>query len=236
MRHMLQRLIGVALVGGVAAVAGGPAVAAPPAAVQAAPIQIAQAQIPQAQILPTVEGEFGTIALRPNDRKMGRDDAPVTMVEYASFTCPHCADFHKNTLPQLIKFYVETGKMLYVYRDYPLDRIALQAAHLPRCVTDRRRFGFGDVLYSTQARWMRAKDVTKALRGIARLGGMSDKQFDACIADQSIQTSILEERLEAQQKYQVASTPTMFINGVKYSGALSFEVMQAIIDPILAKK
>ena len=181
--------------------------------------------------LPLVVG--GTSAAEPGERTLGDPNAPVTVIEYASLTCPHCAHFHNEVLPDLKERYIETGKVRLVYRDFPLDERALMAAALAHCAGPDRYFGFLDVLFQTQSGWARADDYIGALKKLGKLGGMSDEQMDACLADQELTDGILQSRLDGQNEHQVSSTPTLVINGEVYPGAREIDELSAVIDPLV---
>jgi protein-disulfide isomerase len=157
------------------------------------------------------------------DRILGNPDAPITILEYSSLTCPHCARFHMNTLPDVKKNWIDTGKARLVYRNFPLDGLALRAAAVASCVQGDAYFGFLDALFRGQSRWARAKDPTAALAQVARLAGIDQKTFDACIADQAEMDHILRQKVDGQQAYKIRSTPTFVINGDKVEGALGPE-------------
>jgi protein-disulfide isomerase len=146
-----------------------------------------------------------------SERVLGDPNAPITILEYSSLTCSHCASFHANTLPQLKKDYIDTGKAKLVFRDFPLDRVALQAGMLARCSNPERYFGFLDVLFKSQDKWARASDPTKALAQNGKLAGVGDEQFNACMTNEPLVNKIIERRLEAEKKYEVQSTPTFII-------------------------
>lgn len=169
----------------------------------------------------------------PDDRSMGAADAPVTMIEYASLTCPHCASFHNETLPKLKQAYIDTGKVRFVYRDFPIDGLALRAAMLARCVEPERYFGLLEVLFSGQEGWSRAKDPIAALRRIGRLAGLGPEKSDACMADKEIGDDILGARLKASQRHDVNSTPTFIIGDRKISGARSYEEFDGILRALV---
>ena len=127
---------------------------------------------------------FGLVGARADqtpDRVLGKADAPITIIEYASLTCPHCADFDKEVLPELKTKYIETGKAKLVYRDFPLDQWAMRAAMLARCAPADKYFSFIDVLFQNQITWATAKDPMAALEKIGKLGGVSSEQFNACM-------------------------------------------------------
>lgn len=174
-------------------------------------------------------------AIRPADHVLGSKDAPVLMIEYASLTCPHCANFHATVLPSLKREYIDTGKVALVFRDFPLDGAALRAAMLAQCAGPGRYFGFIDVLFDRQRNWAADQDVIGALKRIAALGGMSGAGFDACLANKDIETAIIQERLEAEQVFKINSTPSFVVDGGTLSGGKSFEELKAVLDPLLAK-
>jgi protein-disulfide isomerase len=169
------------------------------------------------------------------DMVMGAANAPVTIIEYASLTCPHCARFHTETLPKLKSEYVDTGKVKFIFRDYPLDRVALAGAMIAQCSGPDRYFTFLDVLFRQQASWTRGseQDAMTSLRRLARLGGMSDAQIDSCLKDKKVQDAIVAGSVAGQQQFQVRSTPTLIINGERHSGALSLAEIEKIIKPLI---
>ena len=157
-----------------------------------------------------------------SEKVMGAADAPNVIIEYASLTCPHCAAFHRDTLPELKKQYLDTGKAKLIYRDFPLDGAALRASMLARCSGDSRYFRFVDTLFKTQNSWSRSNDPVAALTQVGRMGGLTKDEIDACLKNEALMDGILEIRLGGQQEYDVSSTPTFIINGRKVSGALPF--------------
>jgi len=163
------------------------------------------------------------VPLNPDDRILGKADAPITIVEYASLTCPHCAAFARDTLPKIKAEWIDPGKAKLVFRDFPLDGSAVKASVLARCAPPEKFYGFIDVLFSSQESWARNPDPTPGLARIAKLGGMSEEQLNACMADNALQDKVLASRLTAEKEYKVESTPTFFINGTKLTGALPYE-------------
>lgn len=176
-----------------------------------------------------------SIEVRPNDMVIGRAEAPVTVVEYASLTCPHCADFHAKTLPGLKQKYIDAGQVRLVYRDFPLDGIALRAAMLAHCAGPERYFPLLETLFALQQQWgvNQASDLPQ-LAQVARQAGIGDQAFKACIANKEIEAQVLKERQEGEI-LGVNATPTLFINGVKHTGELTLDQIGAVIDPLLAK-
>jgi protein-disulfide isomerase len=173
------------------------------------------------------------LQIRPTDMVIGSPDAKVTIIEYASLTCPHCAAFHANTLPALKERYIDTGKVKLAFRDFPLDGLALRAAMVAHCAGNDRYFGMLGILFSRQMQWATAQDPLLAIAGIARQAGMSEDQFKTCIADKAVEKTVLDSALEADKSLGVNATPSFFINGQKFSGEMSIEQMATIIDPLL---
>lgn len=185
--------------------------------------------------LPKPLATVGDMKVTEDDFVLGKMDAPVTLVEYASLTCPHCAHFHTEILPTLKKEYVEAGKLRVVYRDFPLDQLALTGSVVARCAGKDRFFGFIDALYATQSVWARDNNPVAAIARTARLGGMSQADFDACLNRQELSEAVLRQRLEGDKTFGVDSTPAIFINGERYSGGLTIPQYRAIIESKLNK-
>ncbi len=162
---------------------------------------------------------------------MGAPDAPVTMVEYSSLTCPHCATFHKETLPRIKKNFIETGKVRFVFRHYPLDRRALKGALLTECFDGRRFFSMLDILYMKQEQWARADDPEAHFRKLAGMAGLSPEKANACMGDSAKQESILQRQLEARRKAEVRATPSFIIDGELVEGNPGYdELAQKLRD------
>jgi protein-disulfide isomerase len=172
-------------------------------------------------------------AAEPQEQILGNPQAPVTIIEYASLTCPHCAQFHTEVLPELKERYIAPGKVRLIYRDFPLDQKALSAAALAHCAGPDRYFSFLDVLFQTQASWAQADDHIAALKRLGKLGGLSEEKMDACLADEELTDGILRTRLEGQNEHQVDSTPTLVIDGKTYAGARDIEELAATIEPLI---
>jgi protein-disulfide isomerase len=150
---------------------------------------------------------------------MGSADAPNTIVEYASMTCPHCALFQTTILPELKTKYIDTGKARYILREFPLDNLAVAAFMLARCAGYGRYFPMVDALFATQTTWaVPGADGKDKLLLIARQAGLSKEQFDKCLADKDLFNKIVEVRSRGNETFQVDSTPTFFINGKRLMG------------------
>jgi protein-disulfide isomerase len=172
-------------------------------------------------------------AAEPQERILGNPDAPVTIIEYASLTCPHCAQFHTEVLPELKERYIAPGKVRLIYRDFPLDQTALAAAALAHCAGPERYFSMLDVLFETQSNWARAGDPIAALKRLGKLGGLTEQEMAACLADEELTDGILRQRLAGQNEYDIGSTPTFIIDGKAYPGARDVEEFGELIDPLL---
>ena len=163
----------------------------------------------------------------------GDPDAPVTIIEYASMTCGHCASFHNNTWPVLEEKYVDTGKARLIVREFPFDPRAAAAFMLARCAPNDGYFPMIDVLFQQQTTWARAQNARTALENIAKLAGFTQESFEACLTDQKLLDDVNAIRTRGAEEFGVNATPTFFINGNKYTGALTVEQMSAIIDDFL---
>lgn len=171
-----------------------------------------------------------------SERVLGKADAPVTLIEYASFTCPHCANFAKETLPAVKKDYIETGKVKLIYRDFPLDNLAMRASMMARCAPQERYFGLVETLFQTQANWARASDPAGALKRLGAVAGLSGENFDACMTNKEVFDGIMSMRAKADQEHKVNSTPTFFIDGKKVTGDLSLAQFRKQLDAAIAAK
>lgn len=199
-------------------------------AAPAKPATPAAAQVPESQ---------GTVdmaeLLKPGalpDKQLGKDDAKVTIVEYASMTCPHCAHFAETTFPALKTKYIDTGKARYILREFPFDPSAEAGFMLARCAKDNY-FPMVDVLFRQQANWVGVSNTKDALLQISKLAGFTQESFEACLTDQKLLDDVRSVQKRGANEFKVDSTPTFFINGKTYKGAMSIEEMSAIIDPLL---
>jgi protein-disulfide isomerase len=166
------------------------------------------------------------------DKAMGKDDAPVTIVEYASMTCPHCAHFNETTFPEVKSKYIDTGKVRYILREFPFDPRSEAGFMLARCAGDNY-YPMVDVLFRQQANWAAVDNVKDALLQISKLAGFTQETFNACLTDQKLLDQVRAVQKRGAEEFKVDSTPTFFINGKTYKGALSIAEMSAIIDPLL---
>src|SRR6476469_11069116 len=156
------------------------------------------------------------------DQAQGAANAPVTIIEYASMTCPHCSHFHETTYPEMKKKYIDTGKVRFIFREFPLDPLAAAGAMLARCAGKDKYFPMIDTLFSQQREWVVQKPL-EPMFNIAKQAGFTQQSFDECLANQQMLTRLEEQRTRATQKFNVNSTPTFFINGKTVRGALTPE-------------
>ncbi|MAW87422.1 MAG: disulfide bond formation protein DsbA [Phyllobacteriaceae bacterium] len=165
------------------------------------------------------------------DLWLGDENAPVTIVEYASATCGHCATFHNDTWPELKKRYVETGKVRFVLREFPFDPRATAAFMLARCSGDNYH-PLVDVLFKTQRNWAGAPgdQFLSTLYNTVKIAGFSQEDFNACLRDQELLDKVNAVRNRAADEFGIEATPTFLINGKKYAGAMPIEQFAAIID------
>jgi protein-disulfide isomerase len=167
------------------------------------------------------------------DQVLGDEKAPVTVIEYASMTCPHCAHFALTTFPELKEKYIDTGKVKYILREFPFDPIAAGAFMLARCAGGKDKYyAMIDLLFRTQATWAVDKPLAPMLATVKQ-AGFTEDSFKACLADQKVLDGIEWVRDRAAKQFKVGSTPTFFINGQMTVGAISFEEMQKLIDPLI---
>ena len=163
------------------------------------------------------------------EKTLGSPDAPVTVIEYASMTCGHCATFHADGYKHLKSEYIDTGKVLFVFREYPLDPVAAAAFMLARCAPEDKYFDVIDFMFAEQANWAFTSNPREALLNFARQIGFSQENFERCLTNQQLLDGINASRDRAATQFAVTSTPTFFFNGVKKIGALRPDDVDAAI-------
>ena len=167
-------------------------------------------------------------------RVLGDPDAPLTMIEYSSLTCPHCASFHANSYKPILENYIETGKLKFEMRDFPLDQYALRASAMARAIDGKPYFALIDMIFKQQRNWTRAENPIDALKKIGRLAGISGETADAYMTNDKLLDAILTEKIEAQKAHDVNSTPTFVIGDEVIRGAEPYETFQKVIEAELA--
>lgn len=164
------------------------------------------------------------------DRAMGSIDAPVVMIEYASATCPHCAEFHEKLLPQIKTEYIDTGKVRFIFREFPLDQLALAAFMLARCVPEDKYFATIDLMFRRQRTWAQAKNPADELFRITQMAGMDQAGFEACVKRQDLASAIVETSKKAAKDFAIKGTPAIFINGQFVDAPEDMPAVKAAID------
>ena len=167
-----------------------------------------------------------------DDIAMGSPTAPVTIIEYASMTCPHCAAFAVSTFPKLKEKYIDTGKVRYIMREYPLDGLAAAAFMLARCAGPEKYYPLIETLFAQQQKWA-VKEPIPPLLAIAKQAGFTQQSFEACINDKDLLAKVQQMRDRGSQKFKVEATPTFYINGERHSGALSIDELDKAIAPLI---
>ena len=170
-------------------------------------------------------------------RALGDENAPITIHEYASLTCSHCADFHKNVFPQIKEHYIDTGKVYFVFHDFPLNAPALAGSMVARCLPESRFFGFISLLFKTVDSWAPSNHV-QALKKNSKLAGLKDEHFDSCINNEEAKTAFITAMQDAKEKWEITSTPSFVINNGAHvvRGYRSYDHFSGIFDEILGVK
>jgi len=185
-------------------------------------------------------GDRSNVTLVASDRRLGSPKAPLLVVEYAAPTCPHCAHFDTDIFPQFKQNYIETGKVYYVFRVFPLSSVDVAAEAMARCLPADNYFQFIDLLFRNQSKWdpdgYQIPDVHAALVQMGRIAGMSAEQVDRCINDQAAQQRITKVGEDANKRYGINGTPSFVINGQIHGPFQNYQELKDYIDPLLAKK
>lgn len=172
---------------------------------------------------------------QPGDIVFGDKNAKVTVTEYASLSCSHCADFHLKIFPEIEKKYIETGKIQFVFRDFPLNAPALKGAALVRCTAeDKKKTALG-TLFRTQNKWAYDKDFLLNLQQMAIMLGVDKPGFEKCMADKALEDAILKSRMDGNKELAVSGTPSLFVNGERLTKATTLENLSELIEAHLAK-
>jgi protein-disulfide isomerase len=167
------------------------------------------------------------------DISLGKEDAPNTIVEYASMTCPHCAQFHKTVLPELKTKYIDTGQARLILREFPLDQLAAQASMVARCAGPDRYYPMVGALFETQESWVvEGNEGTQKLLQIAKQAGFTKEKFDQCIGDKAMFEKILETRTRGHETFGVDSTPSFFVNGKRLTGEQTVAGFEALFSGV----
>lgn len=170
------------------------------------------------------------------DHVIGKDDAPVTIVEYASFTCGHCASFHIKTFPKLKEKYIDTGKVKLIFRPFPTGpaELSIAAAMLAHCAGKERYFAMTSALMETQSNWMATQNPVPLLQKLASQAGIDEAKFTQCLSDQTLAAEVQRTGLRGFETFGVEGTPTFFINGtIVVDGDTDIDNLSKIIDPLI---
>ena len=199
------------------------------------------AQVPSYAQQPAATPAEGEAWVLPNapaaqvykdDYYLGNPDAKIVVIEYASLTCPHCANFNTNIFPSLKKDFIDTGKILYVYRDFPLDQYAYQAALIAQCAPRERYFGIIDQLYGNQKAWVTAENPATALESFAKTVGLNAEQLQQCYNNQTLIDRVIRLYNEAVNVYQIQSTPSIIVNGQLQKNIRGYEDLQKYLNSL----
>ena len=187
-------------------------------------------------VLTPIYGE-SALDITEKDFVIGNEEAKITIIEYASLSCSHCADFHVNTLETLKKEYIDTGKVKMVFRDYPFNYPALLGSMVLRCIPENYRYDYMNALFKLQPDWVNKKNkkTIQELYKIMQSGGMTKDEYDACIYNTELENEILKGVMEAQNQFNIKSTPSFIINGKLIEGNKSIKEFRQIIDKILSQ-
>jgi len=167
---------------------------------------------------------------------LGQDEAIVKIKVFSSLTCPHCANFHTQVVPEIKKEYIDTGKVQLIFIDFPLDQVAFNASKALHCLDKKKQIAFLDIIYETQQKWTNGSnidDINKNLKKIVKNLGISPAQFDKCLIDEVISDKILNSRIDANRKYSINSTPTIVINEKKLEGSANFKNIEKEIEKLI---
>ena len=175
------------------------------------------------------------LTVTKDDRILGKPDAPITIVEYGSLSCPHCAHFATEVLPKLKQKWIDTGKVKLIFRDFPLDQEALRAEMVARCAPPDRYYPLIDSLFENQDKWVVEKDWRAALERLVQFAGIGKKKFDSCFNDKKLEDAVAGSRLMAAQSLGVDATPTFFVNGKKFEGAPTVEAFDQLLSGLAGK-
>ena len=176
------------------------------------------------------------LEIKQDDFIIGNKDAPITVIEYASLSCSHCASFHQNTLPQIIKEYVNTDKVKIVFRDFPLNYPALMGSMILQCIDNDVRYEYLSALFMLQSNWVNPDfEIAKnELLKILQAGGMTKDQFNECLNNKDLEQKILQNIIDARNEFNIGTTPSFLINGTLLEGSKPFKDFKKIIENILS--
>lgn len=208
---------------------------APKALPSVSPTMATSASSSPTSVLFTAPTSTNPLEAQPTDVVMGQASAPVTLIEYASLTCSHCRDFHLKTLPNIKKYWLDSGKAKYILRDMPWDNLALGMAKLARCVPPAQQAAMYQALFTAQPTILANSNPLTALVPVAQQAGLSAAQTEACIRNNALQSQIEATKKTAYDQLNVRGTPTLFVNGTKVDGFVSYADLKPKLDAAYAK-
>ena len=165
---------------------------------------------------------------------LGDPNAPITIIEYASMTCSHCAEFHNKTYPDLKKNHIDTGEVKFIFREFPLDKLAMASSMLARCVDNEISMAFIEILFKNRDRWI-SENALNELKNFSKQAGLDSNEFDACLNNQQLLDDLIAGKEKAIEDYKINSTPSFIINGEVVSGNKPYSFFKSKIEEILAK-
>jgi len=174
--------------------------------------------------------EPGILDIKEDDIIMGVENAPITIIEYSSMSCPHCGHYHNDVFPHIKSKYILNEKVKYILRDFPLNSSALMAAKIAHCTGNDRYYDFVSTLFEWQTQWAFTREYKYPLEKIAKLGGISEEKLLECTTDKKLEDFLLGRAMKANNKLEIDETPTFFINGERHTGAKPFSYYEKIID------
>lgn len=196
--------------------------------------------VSNAQARPDVDKKISSDIVLPKGHILGKDNAPITIYEYSSFTCFHCADFHLDVLPKLKQEFIDTGKVKVIFADFPIDKKAMQAAMVAACIPQNNYFKFVDLLFRKQREWSMSSKTEKLLAQYASLNGITEEQAVKCMSNEVEAKEIMNTRQNAVDQLGIMGTPSLLIvkgnNRELLPGAPSYSQLKEILDNQLTEK
>ncbi len=181
-----------------------------------------------------LEMDSNIIDVSLEELTLGDPNAPITIIEYASMTCSHCAEFHNKTYPDLKKNHIDTGEVKFIFREFPLDKLAMATSMLARCVDNEISMAFIEILFKNRDRWI-SENALNELKNFSKQAGLDSNEFDACLNNQQLLDDLIAGKEKAIEDYKINSTPSFIINGEVVSGNKPYSFFKSKIEEILAK-
>ena len=176
---------------------------------------------------------FSQNSYASKENYLGSEDAKVTIIEYASMTCSHCANFHADVFPKINEKYIKTNKVKFIFRDFPLDKQALFASILARCAPKDRYFDFIKLIFETSKKWISTEDqFMYKLKNIGKMGGLNNETIEGCFKNEVLVDQVINSRTNGEKQYAITSTPSFIINEKKYT-AMSFRQFEKVLDDLI---